>query len=251
MSEFSNYGRLAETIFVLPIDVRAFVKWLEVRADRERNIGVAPSLKHYHGSHLYKCDVKSLDGVAEYAIGRDVMNGGGWHRLPVVGIHILSLSASPFTNQCEVWVVRLYHYGQIEDNSEQLRSAESVLGSCADTEYEKITSDILARWPSSVLSSTDLRESSSANPKLSISQLQNGLQPSREKLRMLLVERFNEDEIRTLCFDLEIDYEVLPGIGKAGKVRELVLYCIRHNRFSDLIVKLCCSRPDLVEDMNA
>ena len=43
-------------------------------------------------------------------------------------------------------------------------------------------------------------------------------------LRQILAERFNEGELRTLCFDLGIDYENLPGQGKADKARELVAY---------------------------
>ena len=40
-----------------------------------------------------------------------------------------------------------------------------------------------------------------------------------------LVERFTLDEIRSLCFQLGIDYDVLPGEGKESKARELVIYC--------------------------
>ncbi len=54
------------------------------------------------------------------------------------------------------------------------------------------------------------------------------------RLRKNLVACFSEDEIRTLCFDMQIDYDDLGGGGKSSKVRELVAYCERHNRFAEL-----------------
>ena len=32
-----------------------------------------------------------------------------------------------------------------------------------------------------------------------------------------LTEYFNEEELRDLCFRLDVDYDDLPGAGKAGK----------------------------------
>ncbi len=42
------------------------------------------------------------------------------------------------------------------------------------------------------------------------------------QIRRALTEKVNEEELRTLCFDWGIDYDSLPGKGKAAKVRELV-----------------------------
>jgi tetratricopeptide (TPR) repeat protein len=55
------------------------------------------------------------------------------------------------------------------------------------------------------------------------------------RLRQILNEHFNEGELRTLCFDLGVDYDNLPGGGKADKARELVAYLQRHSRLSELI----------------
>jgi hypothetical protein len=44
------------------------------------------------------------------------------------------------------------------------------------------------------------------------------------RLRQILVERFSDGELRTLCFDLGVDYDILPGDNKADKARELVAY---------------------------
>ena len=54
------------------------------------------------------------------------------------------------------------------------------------------------------------------------------------RLRQTLTDHFDEGELRTLCFDLRIDYASLPGEGKADKARELVAYCERHGRIVEL-----------------
>jgi len=54
------------------------------------------------------------------------------------------------------------------------------------------------------------------------------------QLRQSLIESFDDNELRDLCFDLRIDYESLPGEGKSAKARELVTYCERHKRLDEL-----------------
>lgn len=46
---------------------------------------------------------------------------------------------------------------------------------------------------------------------------------SPSDLRRILVRHLSESELQDLCADLEVDYESLPAVGKAGKARELVL----------------------------
>lgn len=53
---------------------------------------------------------------------------------------------------------------------------------------------------------------------------------NRATLRRKLANYFSDDELRTLCFDLEIDYDNLGGEGKDGKTRELVVFCERTDR---------------------
>lgn len=53
-------------------------------------------------------------------------------------------------------------------------------------------------------------------------------------LRNILEERFDLEELRTLCFDLDVDYDSLRGEGKAGKARELVLHMKRKGRLAEL-----------------
>jgi tetratricopeptide (TPR) repeat protein len=50
-----------------------------------------------------------------------------------------------------------------------------------------------------------------------------------------LTEYFNEEEMRDLCFRLDVEYEDLPGAGKTGKARELITYHERRRALSTLI----------------
>jgi hypothetical protein len=52
----------------------------------------------------------------------------------------------------------------------------------------------------------------------------NLLNIRQRKLLQEFKKHFNEDELRSLCFDLGVDYEDLQAQGKAGKARELILY---------------------------
>jgi hypothetical protein len=65
------------------------------------------------------------------------------------------------------------------------------------------------------------------------------------ELRRILTTRFSDGELRTLCFDLGIDYAALPGEGKADKARELVAYFERRDRILELIDIGKRVRPDI------
>lgn len=71
------------------------------------------------------------------------------------------------------------------------------------------------------------------------------------QLRQFIVTYFNESELRDLSFDLQIDYEGLPGPSKAHKARELVDHMWRHDRLDVLIETVSQLRPgssQLVEE---
>jgi hypothetical protein len=70
-------------------------------------------------------------------------------------------------------------------------------------------------------------------------------------LRNFLVSYFSDSELRDLCFDLGIDYESLPGEGKAARARELVAYCQRHGRLPDLENTCRRLRPNAFKDGQA
>lgn len=63
-------------------------------------------------------------------------------------------------------------------------------------------------------------------------------------LRKALAETFNESELRTLCFDLGVDYDGLPGEGKADKARELVGHFWRRGHLMSLLQMVESLRPD-------
>jgi hypothetical protein len=64
-------------------------------------------------------------------------------------------------------------------------------------------------------------------------------------LRLVFTTRFSEGELRTLCFDLKVDYDSLPGEAKADKARELVAYYERRDSIHELIKVGRHNRPDI------
>jgi hypothetical protein len=67
----------------------------------------------------------------------------------------------------------------------------------------------------------------------------------KRNLRQLIIQYFNEEEIRLLCFDLNIPYDVLPGREIRVKVMELIQHAERHNRLDDLLRILEEERPNV------
>jgi hypothetical protein len=65
------------------------------------------------------------------------------------------------------------------------------------------------------------------------------------RLREALNTHYNDDELRTLCADLGVDYDNLAGGTKQSKVRELVDYLRRRERVYDLIEVVSKQRPDV------
>jgi hypothetical protein len=62
--------------------------------------------------------------------------------------------------------------------------------------------------------------------------------------RQLLSHYFSLDELKTLCFDLEIEYDNIPGEQTRDAFsRELILYAIRNGLTLKLIVLAINSRP--------
>jgi hypothetical protein len=57
----------------------------------------------------------------------------------------------------------------------------------------------------------------------------------RSQLLRSLCAYFSKDELRTLCFEMEIPYEDMPGRGKTGKAREIIIHFESLNRIGDLV----------------
>ncbi len=64
-------------------------------------------------------------------------------------------------------------------------------------------------------------------------------------LRKALTQHFNRGELKTLCFDLNIDYDELAGETKTEKVTALLDYCERHSRLPFLLAYLQQERPKI------
>ena len=66
---------------------------------------------------------------------------------------------------------------------------------------------------------------------------------SQSQLLDMLVEQFNDGELRTLCVRLTVDFERLPGSGTEDKARELVLYQQRRGGLVALETEIVRVRP--------
>jgi formylglycine-generating enzyme required for sulfatase activity len=64
-------------------------------------------------------------------------------------------------------------------------------------------------------------------------------------LHHLIVEGFDLEELRTLCFDLGVRYDDLRGDTLSGKTRELILLLGRRHQLEDLLRQIARTRPYL------
>lgn len=55
---------------------------------------------------------------------------------------------------------------------------------------------------------------------------------------------FNLDEVRQICFDLDVNYEELPAASLSGKCRELYLFMERRGDLGRLVAVCQTERPD-------
>jgi AAA+ ATPase superfamily predicted ATPase len=67
----------------------------------------------------------------------------------------------------------------------------------------------------------------------------------RRRLLAIITSYFNLEELRTLYFDLGIDYDSLSGMGKGGKARELIMFMERHGRLDELVRLITEYRPSI------
>lgn len=58
------------------------------------------------------------------------------------------------------------------------------------------------------------------------------------EVRRLITDRLDIEDLRTLCFDLEVDFDALRGEGKGAKARELVALMARQQRVPELIKEI-------------
>ncbi len=65
----------------------------------------------------------------------------------------------------------------------------------------------------------------------------------RQKLQTGLGEYFDKEELRSLCFELGIEYDDLRGESRLGKIEGLSAYCERHGRSPELVATCRRLRP--------
>ena len=61
----------------------------------------------------------------------------------------------------------------------------------------------------------------------------------------LVQGHFNEEEVKTLCFKLDVDYDSLIGYGKEGKIRELIHLFDRKSKIESLIQEIVKAIPEM------
>lgn len=66
----------------------------------------------------------------------------------------------------------------------------------------------------------------------------------RVRLRKLIITHFSKDDIRTLCFDLGLNYDDLPDTGLSNITRELIVHLGRRDRIVELIELCARERPN-------
>lgn len=71
-------------------------------------------------------------------------------------------------------------------------------------------------------------------------------QSKRTKLRKLLIDHFDLQDLQDLCFDLGVDFDNLGGGNrKAEKIRELILYMEKRFFLSELVAVVAEARPNV------
>lgn len=56
-----------------------------------------------------------------------------------------------------------------------------------------------------------------------------------QNLHRIIVDHYDREELKTLCFELGVNYDALPGEGTAAKARELILYIGRRHELERLL----------------
>ena len=65
-------------------------------------------------------------------------------------------------------------------------------------------------------------------------------------LHKMLEQHFDLEEVRTLCFELEVDYDNLRGEGKSSRNRELIMLLARQGRLPALVALARKERPSII-----
>ena len=66
------------------------------------------------------------------------------------------------------------------------------------------------------------------------------------EIREALSRFFSLEELRTLCFDLNIDFENLKGESKEAKILSLIQFCQRRHKLPELLSEIQKLRPGII-----
>jgi hypothetical protein len=99
-------------------------------------------------------------------------------------------------------------------------------------------------WINGRIFQTWLRQYARQEPAQPILPTPSGAELAR--IRHVLVDSFDLDELRTLCFDLGMDFESLPGQSKPAKAREMVNYWRNRRDLEKLTEAIRVERGDIV-----
>jgi hypothetical protein len=69
------------------------------------------------------------------------------------------------------------------------------------------------------------------------------------QLHRAIVDHFDLEELRTLCYDLGVNYDDLRGEALSGKARELILKMGRKRQLDELLSLLARTRPNLPREI--
>ncbi len=69
---------------------------------------------------------------------------------------------------------------------------------------------------------------------------------NRTEVHQKLVEHFNLEEFKNICFNLDVKYDILGGEGLAAKARELITYLENRKQLVKLIVLMKAERPNIL-----
>lgn len=83
-------------------------------------------------------------------------------------------------------------------------------------------------------------------PPVTAGSVQSAQSPDPAVLRRTLIERYNLEELRTLCFDLGVSYDSLGGEGLESKARELVAFMQRRSELDRLLSAIRSTRGNIV-----
>lgn len=64
-------------------------------------------------------------------------------------------------------------------------------------------------------------------------------------LKNRIIQHFSEDDLKTLCFSIGIDYDSVPGNNKDAKARELIIHARNRNLLKRLLVSCEFERPNV------